>query len=98
MSRLSDAGCGAGRATVLSRHAHSRARQRSIPASIIDALLDFGERARAGCGAETCYFTKRSWKRFATYLGQEARHFERYRAVYAIIADDGKVVTACWRR
>lgn len=98
MSAAVQGGCGAGRGTNLSRHAQARVTQRSIPASIIDALLDFGERARAGCGAETCYFTKRSWKRFAAYLGQEARHFERYRAVYAVVADDGKVVTACWRR
>ncbi|VVT10194.1 conserved hypothetical protein [Sphingomonas sp. EC-HK361] len=91
-------GCGAGRRTRLSRHATTRVRQRSIPASVVDALLDFGERARSGPGAETCYFTKRAWKRFAAYLGQEARHFERYRACYAVIADNGQVVTACWRR
>jgi hypothetical protein len=90
-------GCSAGRATRLSRHADHRSHERSIPASVIDALLDFGDRARSGAGAETCYFTKRSWKRFAAYLGREARHFERYRAAYAIVADDGGVITACWR-
>lgn len=37
-------------------------------------------------------------KRLAAYLGQEARHFERYSVCYAAIADDGHVVTACWRR
>ena len=92
------AGCAIGRGTRLSRHARDRVRQRSIPASVVDALLDFGERARSGTGAETCFFTKRSWRRFAAYLGQEARHFERYRSVYAVVADDGRVVTACWRK
>lgn len=98
MSASFESGCAAGRCTMLTRHARTRLRQRSIPASVVDALLDFGERARSGVGAETCYFSKRAWKRFATYLGDEARHFERYRAVYAVVADDGRVVTACWRR
>ncbi|WP_430387990.1 hypothetical protein [Blastomonas fulva] len=98
MSAALQGGCGAGRSTRLSRHADHRSRERSIPASVIDALLDFGDRARSGTGAETCYFTKRSWKKFATYLGREARHFERYRAAYAIVADDGEVITTCWRQ
>ena len=98
MSAAIQAGCFVERATNLSRHASKRSRQRAIPASVIDALIDFDDRARSGSGADICYFTKRSWKRFAAYLGQEARHFERYRAAYAIVADDGLVVTACWRR
>ena len=81
----------------LSRHARGRAKDRSIPRSVIDALLDFGERAAAGGGAESCFFTKRSWRRFAAYLGTEARYFERYCAAYLIVAADGEVITACWR-
>lgn len=83
--------------TSLTAHARRRAKDRSIPPSIIDALLDFGDRARAGGGAESCFFTKRSWRRFAAYLGTEARHFERYRAAYAIVGADGQVITTCWR-
>jgi len=97
MSARTGESCSARRGTILSRHARTRARQRSIPNSVIDGLLDFGDRARSGPGAETCYFTKRSWKKFAVYLGHEARHFERYRSVYAILGDDGQVVTICWR-
>ena len=85
------------RDTRLTDHARRRARDRSIPHCIVDALLDFGNRAPAGGGAESCFFTKRSWRRFAAYLGTEARHFERYRSIYAIVAADGQVVTACWR-
>lgn len=81
----------------MTRHAGRRAKERSIPPSIIDALLDFGDRESAGGGVESCYFTKRSWKRFASYLGTEARHFERYRSAYAIVASSGEIVTACWR-
>ena len=81
----------------MTRHANKRAKERSIPPSIIDALLDFGDREAAGGGAETCFFTKRSWQRYASYIGTEARHFERYRSAYAIIASTGEVVTTCWR-
>lgn len=81
----------------VSRHAQRRMKERSIPASVIDALIDFGDRAPSGGGAETCYFTKKSWRSFAAYLGTQARHFERYRAVYAIVSGDGQIITACWR-
>lgn len=83
--------------TRLTDHARRRAKDRSIPPSIVDALLDFGDRAPAGGNTESCFFTKRSWRRFAAYLGTEARHFERYRSAYAIVAADGQVVTTCWR-
>lgn len=85
------------RSTRLTGHARRRTKERSIPPSIVDALLDFGDRAPAGGGAESCFFTKRSWRRYAAYLGTEARHFERYRFAYAIVAADGQVITACWR-
>jgi hypothetical protein len=81
----------------MTRHAASRVQQRSIPASIVDALLDYGDRQPAGGGAETFFFTKRSWQRFATYLGRESRHFERYRSVYAVVSHGGEVITASWR-
>ena len=79
----------------LTRHAQRRMKDRSIPQSIIDALLDFGERRPAGDGSEAYYFSKRAWRRFATYLGTEARHFEKYRDVYAVVANDDHVVTVC---
>ncbi len=84
-------------ASRLTVHAQRRAKDRSIPLSIIDALVDFGDRSAAGGGAEACFFTKRSWRRFAAYLGTEARFFERYRSAYAIVASDGQVVSTCWR-
>lgn len=63
----------------------------------IDAPLGFRDRAPAGGGAESCFFTKRSWWRYAAYLGDEARHFERYRSAYAIVAARlGQQV--CWVR
>jgi hypothetical protein len=94
---ISHAGTRNRREPGLSKHARQRMKDRSIPPSIVEALLDFGERSPVGAGAETCYFTKKSWRRFAAYLGLEARYFERYRSVYVIVANDGEVITACWR-
>jgi hypothetical protein len=94
---IDDAGVRVSRRSSLTRHARQRMKDRSIPMAIIEALLDFGERMPSGNGAETCFFTKKSWRHFAAYLGLEARHFERYRSVYVIVANDGEVITACWR-
>lgn len=81
----------------MSRHAARRAKDRSIPQSIVDALLDFGDRAPAGAGAELCSFNGHSWRRYAAYLGHEAVHFERYRRAYVVVASDGDVITVGWR-
>lgn len=94
---VDDAGFRSRREPSLSRHARQRMKDRSIPQSIVEALLDFGERMSGGTGTEICFFTKKSWRRFATYLGLEARHFERYRSVYVVVANDGEVITTCWR-
>lgn len=81
----------------MSKHAERRAKDRTIPASIVDALLDFGDHRKAGDGAEAYYFTKRSWRRFAAYIGRQAAHFERYRSTYVVLASNGEVITVAWR-
>jgi hypothetical protein len=81
----------------MSDHAQRRAKDRSIPQAIIDAILDFGESRSAGQGAESYQLSRKGWKRFAAYLGHEAKHFERYRKVYVVVAPDGDVITACWQ-
>ena len=81
----------------LTRHAQRRSKDRSIPQAIIDALIDFGDQQPAGPGSEAYFFTKRSWKRYAAYLGPQARHFENYRSAYVVVGSDGGVITACWR-
>jgi len=81
----------------LTRHVRERMKDRSIPQSIIDGLVEFGEQRSASGGAEICYFSKRAWRHFAAYLGTEARHFEKYRLAYVVIAEDDYVITAGWR-
>ena len=70
-------------------------KDRSIPLSVVEALLDFGERMSGGTGTEICFFTKKSWRRFASYLGLEARLLERYRRAYGVVAKVDEVITTC---
>jgi len=86
------------RPPAMTKHARVRAQQRSIPAAVRDALIDFGERRRAGHGAVSVFFTKKSWKRLEAYMGSEiCRGFERYRNCYLIEASDGVVITEAYR-
>ncbi len=84
-------------ASRLSRHAAVRTQQRCIPQFILDGLIDWGDRSDAGAGASSYSFSKRSWRRFASYLGVAAKRFERYRNVYIVVARDATVITVCWR-
>ena len=80
---------------VLSAHAAIRLRQRSIPQAIVDLLIDFGEASSAGSGASRHSFSKRSWRAAAAYLGPAAKHYERYRSAYVVMAGTS-VITAAW--
>ncbi len=82
---------------IMTSHALRRQKQRSIPQAVIDALLDFGERCPAGSGAESVYFTKRTWRRFASYVGTAINGYERYRSCYVIEAADGAIITTAFR-
>jgi hypothetical protein len=82
---------------MVTNHALCRQQQLSIPQAVIDALLDFGERRPAGDGAESVYFTKRTWRKFAGYVGSAVKGFERYRSCYVIEASDGSIVTVTFR-
>lgn len=82
----------------MTHHARVRSQQRSIPSAVRDALIDFGERRRAGHGAESVFFTKKSWKRLEAYMGSEiSKAFERYRNCYLIESEDGSIVTQAYR-
>lgn len=83
--------------TPLTRHGASRSQQRSVPHAVIDALIDFGEAQHDGHGALRHFFTKRAWRAYCAYLGTEAKYYERYRSAYAVVADDGSVITTGWR-
>lgn len=79
----------------LTRHASCRAQQRSIPEAVIELLLDFGEATYAGFGADRYTFSKRNWRAVAAHLGLKAKHYERYRSAYIVIAANC-VITVGW--
>jgi hypothetical protein len=82
----------------MTHHARVRSQQRSIPKAVRDALIDYGERRRAGKGAASVFFTKKSWKRMEAYMGSDiCRAFEKYRNCYLIEADNGAVITIAFR-
>lgn len=81
----------------MSKHAAVRTQQRCIPQLFLDALLDWGDRKKAGARASSYCFSKRGWRRFGQYVGLEARQFERVRNAYIVVAGDGTIITACWR-
>lgn len=62
-----------------SMHAKARQQQRSIMGEAVDLLLDFGRPKKAGKGAESYSFDRRSWRAASRYLGPHARLFEKYR-------------------
>lgn len=80
----------------LSEHARKRSQQRSIPESVIDLLLDFGDEAYLGGGVTSFSFRKKGWRTVAKYLGAKAKYFERYRSCYAVVAEDGTIITVAY--
>lgn len=80
-----------------SHHGKARRQQRSIPPFVIDALTDYGDERFLEGGARSFGFSKRGWKRFAQYMGQAIRAYEKYRNVYLVLAEDGSVITVAWR-
>ncbi len=80
--------------TKLSAHAAARRQQRAIPAFIFELLEACGSERRCG-GAEKLIFDKAARKRLKHYLGGERglRIVEPWLKVYAIIGDNGSVVT-----
>ena len=78
-------------------HAKVRMQQRAIPPSVVNLLLDYGERAPAGRGGEIFYFGKRGRQRVHRFNGSVvSRRLEGHWRDYTVVAD-GHVVT-CGKR
>jgi hypothetical protein len=80
----------------LSEHARKRSQQRSIPAAVIDLLLDYGDETHLGNGVTSFSFRKKSWKNAAKYLGLRTKYFERYRTCYVVVSEDGTIITVAY--
>lgn len=77
-------------------YARKRSQQRSIPESVIDLLLDFGDEVYLGGGVTSLSFRKKGWRTVVKYLGAKAKYFERYRSCYAVVAEDGTIITVAY--
>lgn len=78
----------------LSRHACARMQQRSIPPFVVELLLELADPVDALGGCMEYRFDAISWAEARHQLGPNASRLDRYRDAYAIVADNGTVVTA----
>lgn len=78
----------------LTAHAEKRVKDRSIPEIGRWLLLEFGVRKRAGGGAESVSFDKKSWKEVERFCGVwPLKKMDQLRRLYAVISDGGEAVT-----
>jgi hypothetical protein len=81
----------------ITRHAAVRMQQRAIPADAIDLLLEFGTSTRRH-GTDSIYFDRAARRLAADTLDSATlRRSEKYLNAYAVVADDGSLITAAWR-
>ena len=75
-------------------HAAERKQQRAIPQFVIDLLYTCGSELRSH-GADRLIFDKAATRRLRRHLGGDRgmRLIERWLNVYAVVADDGSLVT-----
>jgi hypothetical protein len=80
--------------TEFTLHAEQRLQQRAIPAFVVELLERCGTSMRCG-GADRLYFDKAAKKRLRQHLGgsRGLRLIEPWINVYAVIGDNGRVVT-----
>lgn len=83
--------------TRLTRHAEARRQQRGVPRLVIDLLLDYGVEESAGAGARTVFFDKRTRRRVLAYAGPLASALAPFLDYYAVIGENGKVITVAPR-
>jgi len=79
----------------LTVHSRARLQQRAIPPLVVDLLMQFGTASRAN-GAERLMFDKSAVRRLRHHLGGDRglKVMERWLNVYAVVGDNGFVVTA----
>ena len=78
-------------------HAIVRMQRRAISSSVVNLLLDYGERTPAGRSGEIFYFGKRGRRRVLHSKRQDvSRRLEGHWRDYVVVAD-GQVVT-CGKR
>lgn len=78
----------------MSVHSEIRMQQRSIPALIIDLLINYGERKKSVGKCEVLFFNKPALKRLKQYLGKEFySRIDKFKSAYLVQANNGEIVT-----
>ncbi|WP_159351042.1 hypothetical protein [Roseomonas harenae] len=89
--------CRAPRQNLLTTHSRRRSAQRAIPHHAIGLLLDYGTSVRVR-GADSYFFDKAARRRLVEALGpMRVKDCERFLSTFAIVGDDGRVVTVAHR-
>lgn len=86
-------------ASTITAHAQHRLQQRAIPSLVLDLLEECGSVARTRDG-ESLFFDKAARRRLRHRLGGERglRLIEPWLGIYAVVSDQGLVITAGHRR
>lgn len=82
---------------IFTKHGAGRCQQRSIRASVVHQVLDFGARAPCGDGCETVYLDKKARESLEAALGKEDYKRLLPDLDIALVVKDGAVVTAMHR-
>jgi hypothetical protein len=80
----------------LSNHARARMQQRSIPLYVVEMLLDLADPIEVPGECAKHSFNAHSWREARDLLGRQANQLDRYRYAYAIVSENGTVVTVGW--
>jgi len=81
----------------MSHHAEERTNDRSIPEVARWLLLEFGNCRRAGNGAESYSFDKKSWREVERFFGSwPLKKMEQLRRTYMVVSDEGTVITVAY--
>lgn len=83
---------------MMSRHAKTRCQQRSIPPMFVDLLLRFGVTERAPGKADKVFLNKAARKQIKAYAGPLASQIDQHLDIYAIVSEEGSVVTIGHRK
>lgn len=76
----------------LTHHSRERLQQRAIPSFVLDLLFAFGSSMRCK-GAERLFFDKPARRRLMEFFGRNLKAIERWLGVYAVVGDNGRLVT-----
>ena len=83
---------------LLTKTAMRQSAQQSISEKVIDLVLDYGHVQRVN-GADSYFFNAPAKRRLRQEIGRDGfRRVERHLGIYAIVADDGCIVTVARRQ